>query len=99
MQHLEDGTAYYATYNGIPLVLTALVTQLQEVLVEDAYTHISRPNERLASGYEEIMKAAEIFGHVTHVDGEFHETTKIAGSPCLIRTSCHTRTAPPSSGR
>jgi glutamate-1-semialdehyde 2,1-aminomutase len=65
---IEDGTAHFGTYNGNPLVLRALVTQLREVLTEDAYDHVDRLGERMASGYEDIMEDEGIVGHVEHVN-------------------------------
>ena len=70
MDLIENGTAHYGTYNGNPLVLTALVTQLREVLTEDAYAHVDRLGERMATGYEEIMDDEGIVGHVEHVNSQ-----------------------------
>ena len=70
MGRIEDGTAHYGTYNGNPLVLRALVTQLRDVLTEDAYDHVDRLGERLATGYEEIMADEGVEGHVEHVNSQ-----------------------------
>ena len=70
MSLIENGTAHYGTYNGNPLVLTALLTQLRDVLTEDAYDYVARLGERMASGYEDVMEDAGIEGHVEHVNSQ-----------------------------
>ena len=70
MRHIEDGAAHYGTYNGSPLVLRALVTQLRDVLTEDAYDHVDSLGERLVSGYEDVMDDHGIVGHVEHVNSQ-----------------------------
>ncbi len=70
MERVEHGTAHYGTYNGSPLVLRALVTQLRDVLTEDAYDHVDTLGERMARGYEDIMEDEGIEGHVEHVNSQ-----------------------------
>ncbi|MFC7046036.1 aspartate aminotransferase family protein [Halobacteriaceae archaeon GCM10025711] len=70
MEQITDGAAHYGTYNGNPLVLRALVTQLRDVLTESAYAHVDRLGERMASGYEDVMDDEGIEGHVEHVNSQ-----------------------------
>jgi glutamate-1-semialdehyde 2,1-aminomutase len=70
MARLEDGTAHYGTYNGNPMVLKALVTQLRDVLTEDAYAHVDRLGERMARGYEDVMADHGIVGRVENVNSQ-----------------------------
>lgn len=70
MNCITDGAAHYGTYNGNPLVLRALVTQLRDVLTDNAYDHVDRLGERMASGYEDIMEDEGIAGHVEHVNSQ-----------------------------
>jgi glutamate-1-semialdehyde 2,1-aminomutase len=70
MGHIEDGTAHYGTYNGNPLALRALVTQLRDVLTPAAYDHVDALGEQLAAGYEAIMADHGIVGHVEHVNSQ-----------------------------
>jgi glutamate-1-semialdehyde 2,1-aminomutase len=70
MSVIEDGTAHYGTYNGSPLVLRAVVTQLRDVLTEDAYDHVDALGEKMARGYEDVMEDAGLTGHVEHVNSQ-----------------------------
>ncbi|MFO7925993.1 MAG: aspartate aminotransferase family protein [Halobacteriota archaeon] len=70
MAQIEHGAAHYGTYNGNPLVLQALVTQLREVLTEDAYEHVDALGQRMVQGYEDIMEDQGIDGHVEHVNSQ-----------------------------
>jgi glutamate-1-semialdehyde 2,1-aminomutase len=70
MDCLEDGTAHFGTYNGNPLVLRALITQLRDVLTDDAYDHVNRLGERMVRGYEDVMEDEGIVGHVEHVNSQ-----------------------------
>lgn len=64
MNEIEAGTAHFGTYNANPLVLRAVVTQLQEVLTEDAYEHVDALSQQLAEGYDRIMDRHGITGRV-----------------------------------
>jgi glutamate-1-semialdehyde 2,1-aminomutase len=70
MDHIEEGAAHYGTYNANPLALRAVITQLRDVLTEDAYDHVDALGERLVAGYEDVMEDAGIVGHVEHVNSQ-----------------------------
>lgn len=70
MDHIEHGTAHYGTYNGNPLVLRAIITQLRDVLTSDAYDHVDKLGEQLVTGYEEVMQDHGITGHVEQVNSQ-----------------------------
>jgi glutamate-1-semialdehyde 2,1-aminomutase len=70
MSVIEDHTAHYGTYNGNPMVARAVKTVLQDVLTEDAYTHVNNLGEQLVAGYEDIMADEGITGHVEHVNSQ-----------------------------
>lgn len=70
METITDGAAHFGTYNGNPLVLRALVTQLRDVLTEDAYEHVDRLGQQLVTGYEDVMADEGIEGHVEHVNSQ-----------------------------
>ncbi|MFB6372396.1 MAG: aspartate aminotransferase family protein, partial [Bradymonadaceae bacterium] len=67
---VEGSMQHYGTYNGNPFVLRAVVTALRDVLTEDAYRHVDRLGERMASGYEEIMDDHGITGRVESVNSQ-----------------------------
>lgn len=79
MNEIENGVAHYGTYNANPLALRAVITQLRDVLTEDAYDHVDTLGRKLAEGYEEIMKDHDITGHVENVNSQgivaFTDTT------------------------
>ncbi|MGM0605998.1 MAG: aspartate aminotransferase family protein [Halobacteriota archaeon] len=70
METITDGAAHFGTYNGNPLVLQALVTQLRDVLTENAYKYVDRLGQQLVDGYEDVMTDAGIVGHVEHVNSQ-----------------------------
>jgi glutamate-1-semialdehyde 2,1-aminomutase len=70
MDHIENGAAHYGTYNGNPLGLRAIITQLREVLTDEAYDHVDALGEQLVAGYEDIMDDHGIVGHVEHVNSQ-----------------------------
>jgi len=53
MAEITDGAAHFGTYNANPLALRAVVTQLRDVLTEDAYDLVADLGARLADGYED----------------------------------------------
>jgi glutamate-1-semialdehyde 2,1-aminomutase len=63
MDHLEEGTAHYGTYNANPLGLRAIITQLRDVLTPDAYEHVDNLGEH-------IMADHGVVGHVEHVNSQ-----------------------------
>jgi len=70
MAEIENGAAHFGTYNANPLALRAVVTQLRDVLTDDAYEHVDTLGERLAAGYEDIMADHGITGHVQAVNSQ-----------------------------
>ena len=71
MNQIEtDYAQHYGTYNGNPLVLRALITALRDVLTPDAYDHVNRLGEKLASGYEEIIEDHGLVGRVERVNSQ-----------------------------
>jgi glutamate-1-semialdehyde 2,1-aminomutase len=67
MAEITDGAAHFGTYNANPLALCAVVTQLRDVLTEDAYDLVGDLGARLADGYEDVMADHGIAGHVASV--------------------------------
>ena len=70
MAEIEKGAAHFGTYNANPLGLRAVITQLSDVLTEEAYDHVNALGEQLAQGYEEIMADHGITGHVQSVNSQ-----------------------------
>lgn len=70
MREIENGAAHYGTYNANHLALRAIITQLRDVLTEEAYDHVETPGAELVAGYEEIMAEHDITGHVEHVNSQ-----------------------------
>lgn len=70
MAEIENGAAHFGTYNANPLALRAVITQLREVLTDDAYDHVNALGERLAAGYEDIMADHGLTGHVQTVNSQ-----------------------------
>jgi glutamate-1-semialdehyde 2,1-aminomutase len=70
MREIENGAAHYGTYNANPLALRAVITQLRDVLTEEAYDHVDTLGAELAAGYEDIMADHGITGHVEHVNSQ-----------------------------
>ncbi|MBP2252406.1 glutamate-1-semialdehyde 2,1-aminomutase [Halarchaeum solikamskense] len=70
MREIENGAAHYGTYNANPLALRAVITQLRDVLDDDAYRHVNDLGGRLVAGYEDIMADHGITGHVEHVNSQ-----------------------------
>lgn len=70
MREIENGAAHYGTYNANPLALRAVITQLRDVLTEEAYDHVDALGEQLATGYEELMADHGVTGHVEWVNSQ-----------------------------
>jgi glutamate-1-semialdehyde 2,1-aminomutase len=88
MREIENGAAHYGTYNANPLALRAVITQLRDVLTEDAYDHVDALGERLVTGYEDILEDHGITGHVEHVNSQgvvSSSSTRTTGSRCSTR--------------
>ena len=63
MASIERGAAQQGTFNGNPLVAAAGLAALTEVLVPDAYEHLSRLGTRLANGCATPWRPHGIPGH------------------------------------
>ena len=60
MDEIKNGVAALGTFNGNPLSMNAVHATLTEVLVPDAYEHLSKLGSRLAQGAQEILDEAKI---------------------------------------
>lgn len=67
MAVVEDDAAHFGTYNGNPLVLSAVVTVLRDVLTPDTYDRATDLAARLERGYVELMDDVGLLGHVDRV--------------------------------
>ena len=65
MDEIENGVAALGTFNGNPLSMAASLATLTEVLIPDAYEHLSALGTRLASGCQRALDDTGITGVTT----------------------------------
>ncbi|MEX0833943.1 MAG: aspartate aminotransferase family protein [Actinomycetota bacterium] len=64
MDEIGKSLAALGTFNGNPLSTSAGLAALTEVLVPEAYDHLSKLGTRLATGCEKVLSEYGIAGHV-----------------------------------